>query len=82
LGSADHLAPGVVSVADLQTKLEQRGWKPPEGKNPQILGVDGKLQLPLHDPDGTRIEFMEFLPVKTPCCAPYTGTQPSASDAW
>jgi catechol 2,3-dioxygenase-like lactoylglutathione lyase family enzyme len=82
LGSADHFAPGVASVADLRTKLEQRGWKPADDKNPQILGVDGKLQLPLHDPDGTRIEFMEFLPVKTPCCAPYTGTQPTASDGW
>lgn len=77
LGSADHFAPGVVSVADLQKDLEQRGWKPPANKNPQVLGVDGKLQLDLTDPDGTRVEFMEYLPVKKPCCSPYTGTQPS-----
>jgi catechol 2,3-dioxygenase-like lactoylglutathione lyase family enzyme len=77
LGSADHFAPGVVSVAQLQRRLEQRGWKPAPGKNPQVLGVDGKLQLDLTDPTGTRVEFMEFLPVKTPCCSPYTGTQPS-----
>ncbi len=32
LGSADHFAPGVVSVAQLQAKLEQRGWKPTAGK--------------------------------------------------
>ena len=82
LGSANHIAPGVVSVAELQTRLEQRGWKPPTGKNPQVLGVDGKLQLDLHDPDGTRIEFMEFTPVKPPCCSPYTGEQPTASNAW
>jgi catechol 2,3-dioxygenase-like lactoylglutathione lyase family enzyme len=82
LGSADHIAPGVVSVAGLQRRLEERGWTPPDGKNPQVLGVDGKMQLDLHDPDGTRIEFMEFLPVKTPCCSPYTGTQPTASPAW
>jgi len=77
LGSADHFAPGVVSVAQLQSQLEQSGWKPAPGKNPQVLGVDGKLQLDLTDPAGTRVEFMEFLPVKTPCCSPYTGTQPS-----
>jgi catechol 2,3-dioxygenase-like lactoylglutathione lyase family enzyme len=82
LGSANHLAPGVVSVAELQKQLEGRGWKPAAGKNPQVLGVDGKLQLDLNDPDGTRVEFMEFLPVATPCCSPYTGKQPSASSNW
>jgi len=82
LGSANHLAPGVVSVAELQKKLEVRGWKPEPGKNPQVLGADGKMQLDLRDPDGTRIEFMEFAPVKTPCCSPYTGPQPSPSASW
>ena len=82
LGSANHLAPGVVSVAELQKQLEARGWKPAAGKNPQVLGVDGKMQLDLTDPDGTRVEFMEFLPVATPCCSPYTGKQPSASSSW
>jgi catechol 2,3-dioxygenase-like lactoylglutathione lyase family enzyme len=82
LGSANHLAPGVVSVAELQKQLEARGWRPTPGKNPQVLGVDGKMQLDLTDPDGTRVEFMEFLPVATPCCSPYTGKQPSASSSW
>jgi catechol 2,3-dioxygenase-like lactoylglutathione lyase family enzyme len=82
LGSANHLAPGVTSVAELQQRLEQRGWKPIPNKNPQVLGVDGKMQLDLTDPDGTRVEFMEFKPVKDPCCSPYTGTQPSASSGW
>jgi uncharacterized protein len=82
LGSANHLAPGVTSVADLQKKLEQRGWMAADGRNPQLLGVDGKMQLDLVDPDGTRVEFMEFKPVKDPCCSPYTGVQPSASSGW
>jgi len=82
LGSANHLAPGVTSVAELQMALEKRGWKPEPHKNPQILGVDGKMQLDLNDPDGTRIEFMEFKPVKEPCCSAYTGAQPSASTGW
>jgi len=82
LGSANHLAPGVVSVADLQKKLEARGWKAPVGKSPQVLGVDGKMQLDLTDPDGTRVEFMEFAPVAKACCSAYTGTQPTASDVW
>jgi catechol 2,3-dioxygenase-like lactoylglutathione lyase family enzyme len=82
LGSANHIAPGVVSVAELQKKLEQRGWKPADNKNPQVLGVDGKMQLDLTDPDGTRVEFMEFAPVRKPCCSPYTGPQPAPSSAW
>ncbi len=82
LGSANHLAPGVISVAQLQEKLEKRGWRPTAGKNPQVLGVDGKVQLDLTDPDGTRIEFMEFRPVQKPCCSPYTGAQPSPSAKW
>lgn len=82
LGSANHLAPGVVSVAELQRQLEEKGWKPEDNKNPQVLGVDGKMQLDLRDPDGTRVEFMEFKPVKDPCCSPYTGAQPSPSSTW
>ncbi len=82
LSSANHLAPGVGSVADLQAALQARGWKPAGGKDPKVLGVDGKLQLDLHDPDGTRIEFMEFAPVKQPCCSPYTGAQPTAATSW
>jgi catechol 2,3-dioxygenase-like lactoylglutathione lyase family enzyme len=82
LGSANHLAPGVPSVAQLQEKLEARGWKPAPNKNPQVLGVDGKMQLDLTDPDGTRIEFMEFQPVRKPCCSPYSGAQPSPSANW
>jgi catechol 2,3-dioxygenase-like lactoylglutathione lyase family enzyme len=82
LGSADHLAPGVTSVAELQARLEKRGWKPADNKNPQVLGVDGKMQLDLHDPDGTRVEFMEFKPVKDACCSAITGVHPSPTPGW
>ena len=82
LASADHLAPGVTSVAELQQRLLQRGWVQPAGKDPKVLGVDGKLQLDLNDPDGTRIEFMEFMPVKTPCCSEFTGRNPQATPSW
>jgi hypothetical protein len=37
---------------------------------------DGKWQLNLCDPDGTRVELMEFAPVEKPCCAAYTGPHP------
>jgi catechol 2,3-dioxygenase-like lactoylglutathione lyase family enzyme len=82
LASADHIAPGVDSVAELQHRLQQRGWVPPSGKDPKVLGVDGKYQLDLNDPDGTRIEFMEFTLAKTPCCATFTGAAPKATPIW
>ena len=82
LGTANHLSPGVVSIAELQKKLEERGWKFVPGRDPWTLGVDGKMQIGLRDPDGTRVEFMEFAPVKDPCCSPYTGAQPAPSAKW
>jgi catechol 2,3-dioxygenase-like lactoylglutathione lyase family enzyme/type 1 glutamine amidotransferase len=82
LGSANHLAPGVASAAELEQKLDQHGWKPPGGRKAQLLGVDGKIQIDLTDPDGTRIEFMEYKPVKDPCCSAYTGTQPTPPASW
>lgn len=82
LASAYHFAPGVVSVTELDAKLRKKGWVPSANERPPLLGVDGKWQLDLYDPDGTRAEFMEFLPVKEPCCSKYTGVQPSARAEW
>jgi catechol 2,3-dioxygenase-like lactoylglutathione lyase family enzyme len=82
LGSANHFSPGVSNVAELGEELKRRGWVPTGGEHLSLLGVDGKLQLAMLDPDGTRAEFMEFAPVKEPCCAPYTGPQPAPSTDW
>jgi catechol 2,3-dioxygenase-like lactoylglutathione lyase family enzyme len=75
MGVLNHIALGVPSVADAAELLRTRGWKPSENEKEQI-GKDGKWQLNLYDPDGTRVELMEFTPVQTPCCAPYTGPHP------
>jgi catechol 2,3-dioxygenase-like lactoylglutathione lyase family enzyme len=82
LGSANHFAPGVVSVTELDKRLREKGWAPSAQERPPLLGVDGKWQLDLFDPDGTRAEFMEFQPVKEPCCSKFTGPQPNPSPAW
>ncbi len=75
LGILDHIALGVPAMSDAAQLLGSRGWKPTEDEKQQI-GKDGKWQLNLYDPDGTRVELMEFTPVQTPCCAPYTGQHP------
>jgi catechol 2,3-dioxygenase-like lactoylglutathione lyase family enzyme len=82
LATANHFSPGIVSVAELNGKLRQHGWIPSAQERPPLLGLDGKWQLDLFDPDGTRVEFMEFKPVKEPCCSAYTGTQPEPSPVW
>jgi hypothetical protein len=40
------------------------------------IGRDGKWSLDVYDPDGTRVEVMEFAPAKDPCCHPYTADHP------
>jgi catechol 2,3-dioxygenase-like lactoylglutathione lyase family enzyme len=82
LASANHFAPGVVSVTDLGKRLKQKGWVPSTQDRPPLLGADGKWQLDIHDPDGTRVEFTEFQPVQKPCCSPFTGPQPNSSPVW
>ena len=66
LGVMHHLALGVESVKVVEAAVQERGEKPEEAH----IGRDGKWQLNLYDPDFTRIEFMEFKPVRTPCCSP------------
>lgn len=82
LASAYHFSPGVVSVADLGKRLKEKGWVPSAEERPPLLGLDGKWQLDLFDPDGTRVEFMEFEPVKEPCCSKFTGPQAGPLPNW
>jgi catechol 2,3-dioxygenase-like lactoylglutathione lyase family enzyme len=82
LAGANHFSPGVVSVTDLDKKLRQHGWVPSAQERPPLLGVDAKWQLDLFDPDGTRVEFMEFQPVKEPCCSAFTGPQAGPLPTW
>ncbi len=82
LGGAYHFSPGVVSVAALDKRLKDKGWTPTAEEKPPLLGLDGKWQLDLFDPDGTRAEFMEFAPVREPCCSRFTGPLPGPYESW
>ena len=66
LGVMHHLALGVPSVEAGYKTVMERGMKP----QPPKIGRDGKWQLNLYDPNGTRVELMEPKPVRTPCCSP------------
>ncbi len=73
LGVMNHISLGVVSVEATEEQLEKAEVKLPE--EPKI-GRDGKWQFNLYEPDGTRVELMEFTPVEKPCCSEFTGPHP------
>ena len=71
-GVLNHFALGVPDIHQAAQTLQHRHWDSSQPyENPQI-GLDGKWQLNLYDPNGTRAELMEFGPVRKPCCSPYT----------
>jgi len=77
LGILNHVAFGVTDIHAAEKILLSRGWKPSDRERAQ-LGKDGKWQLNLYDPDGTRVELMEFSPVEKPCCSEYLLPHPHA----
>ena len=78
-GVVNHFALGVPDIHQAANLLMQRHWNPSFREQPQV-GRDGKWQLNLYDPDGTRVELMEFGPVRTPCCSPYTLRPPKSPE--
>ncbi len=73
LGVMNHIALGVPDIHAAEAQLRKNGWN---GSEQPKIGRDGKWQLNLYDPDGTRVELMEFTPTQPPCCSPYTGPHP------
>lgn len=66
LGVMHHLALGVPDIQQGYRTVTERGYKAEQPK----IGRDGKWQLNLYDPNGTRSELMEPKPVQAPCCSP------------
>ncbi len=66
-GVNNHIALGVQDIQEAYKRVLTR--VPTLTEKPKI-GRDGKWQLNLYDPDLTRVEFMEFKLVQTPCCSP------------
>ena len=75
-GVMNHISLGVVDMKKTQAHLEAHGWKP-HGDEKAQMGKDGKWQLNIYDPDFTRVELMEFKPVRKPCCSDFTEPHPS-----
>lgn len=77
LGVMHHLALAEGNVRASAAELRRRGLAGTGDALPRIgppqLGRDGKWQANAYDPDGTRIELMNPVPSRKPCCAPFTG---------
>lgn len=77
-GVVNHFALGVPDIHQAADLLQKRQRNSSSREDPQ-MGRDGKWQLNLYDPVGTRVELMEFGPVRTPCCSPYSLKPPHSS---
>lgn len=75
LGVMNHFSLGVQNMEAAVTLLTREGRLSTKHTGPQI-GLDGKWQYNLFDPDATRVELMEFQPVITPCCSSFTAASP------
>ena len=76
IGVLNHFSLGVKNMEQAVTILYQQDRLPPRHDGPQ-MGKDGKWQANLYDPDGTRVELMEFQPVMKPCCSAFTASSPT-----
>jgi catechol 2,3-dioxygenase-like lactoylglutathione lyase family enzyme len=74
LGVQNHFSLGARDIHAAADQLHKNGVQKFDG--PEI-GRDGKWGLDAYDPDGTRVEVMEFTPAKTPCCHAYTAPHPT-----
>jgi catechol 2,3-dioxygenase-like lactoylglutathione lyase family enzyme len=70
LGVVNHVSLGVQDGDAAEALLRAHGW---DGAQKDTIGRDGKWQLGLYDPDGTRIELMELKLRRPPCCSEFNG---------
>jgi catechol 2,3-dioxygenase-like lactoylglutathione lyase family enzyme len=77
LGVLDHLSIGVPSVTDAYKALEASNRLGGVHDGHTQIGKDGKGQFNLYDPDGIRLELMNFHATEKPCCSPFTAEDPA-----
>jgi catechol 2,3-dioxygenase-like lactoylglutathione lyase family enzyme len=81
LGSDNHFSLGVAHIDEAMTAAKLTCKDPACRMDAAThVGRNGATQFNLYDPDQTRVEYMEFDPVKEPCCSPYTGPHPKEKE--
>jgi catechol 2,3-dioxygenase-like lactoylglutathione lyase family enzyme len=77
LGVLDHLSIGVNSVEEAHKTLEAGNRLNGVHDAHTQIGRDGKGQFNLYDPDGIRLELMNFHATEKPCCSTFTADDPA-----
>lgn len=77
LGVLDHLSIGEASVPDAYQVLAKGDRLSGRHDQAPKIGLDGKYQFNIYDPDGTRVEMMNFHATEKPCCSPFTADDPA-----
>ncbi len=75
IGVLNHFSLGVANMDTTDARLQRTGWQP-HGEEHKQMGLDGKYQLNVFDPDEVRVEFMSFTPSEQPCCSDFTAPHP------
>jgi catechol 2,3-dioxygenase-like lactoylglutathione lyase family enzyme len=77
LGVLDHLSIGEDSVPAAYKILADGKRLTGVHDDAPKIGKDGKYQFNLYDPDGIRIEMMNFHATEKPCCSAFTADDPA-----
>jgi catechol 2,3-dioxygenase-like lactoylglutathione lyase family enzyme len=78
LGVLDHLSVGEVNVNDAYKILKDGNRLAGVVNDGHTqMGKDGKGQFNMYDPDGIRLELMNFHATEKPCCSPFTADDPA-----
>ena len=77
LGVLDHFSIGEDSVPAAYKVLGDGNRLTSVHDDHPKIGKDGKYQFNLYDPDGIRIELMNFHASEKPCCSPFTADDPA-----
>jgi catechol 2,3-dioxygenase-like lactoylglutathione lyase family enzyme len=77
LGVLNHFSIGVHSVDDAQKTLIAGNRLNGVHDDTPKMGLDGKRQFNMYDPDQTRVEMMNFRATEKPCCSPATADDPA-----
>jgi len=76
LGVLNHLSIGEDSVLNAYKVLQDGNRLTGRHDDQPKIGKDGKGQFNLYDPDGVRVELMNFHATEKPCCSPFTADDP------
>jgi hypothetical protein len=77
LGVLDHLSIGEDSVPQAYLVLKNGDRLTGTHDDQPKIGKDGKYQFNLYDPDGIRLELMNYHATEKPCCSSFTSDDPA-----